>query len=120
MRAVIEHPKHNISPCPFEFHIDSEGRCSLNVLLQIETLGDAYTHSWRISVRCAAVQKAEYQGRPTSEVNAERVPGAELVKAFNQLPLKVLASPLPDDPGRRVVFVSSDRLSEPQSYSVTE
>jgi len=30
------------------------------------------------------------------------------VKAFNQLPLKVLASPLPDQLGRRVVFVSSD------------
>ncbi|MGH7103349.1 MAG: NADPH-dependent F420 reductase [Acetobacteraceae bacterium] len=54
------------------------------------------------------VQQAEYQGRLTSEVNAERVPGAKLVKAFNQLPLKVLASPLPDDIGRRVVFVSSD------------
>jgi predicted dinucleotide-binding enzyme len=53
-------------------------------------------------------QQAEYQGRPTSEVNAERVPGAKLVKAFNQLPFKVLASPLPDDVGRRVVFVSSD------------
>jgi 8-hydroxy-5-deazaflavin:NADPH oxidoreductase len=34
-----------------------------------------------------AVQQAEYQGRLTSEVNAERVPGAKLVKAFNQLPL---------------------------------
>jgi 8-hydroxy-5-deazaflavin:NADPH oxidoreductase len=54
------------------------------------------------------VQQAEYQGRLTSEVNAERVPGAKLVKAFNQLPLKVLASPLPDAVGRRVVFVSSD------------
>ena len=53
-------------------------------------------------------QQAEYQGRLTSEVNAERVPGAKLVKAFNQLPVKVLASPLPDDVGRRVVFVSSD------------
>jgi hypothetical protein len=41
------------------------------------------------------VQQAEYQGRLTSEVNAERVPGAKLVKAFNQLPFKVLASPLP-------------------------
>jgi 8-hydroxy-5-deazaflavin:NADPH oxidoreductase len=55
-----------------------------------------------------AVQQAEYQGRITSEVNAERVPGAKLVKAFNQLPLKVLAGSLPDDVGRRVVFVSSD------------
>lgn len=54
------------------------------------------------------VQQAEYQGRLTSEVNAERVPGAKLVKAFNQLPFKVLASPLPDNVGRRVVFVSSD------------
>lgn len=54
------------------------------------------------------VQQAVYQGRLASEVNAERVPGAKLVKAFNQLPLKVLASPLPDDAGRRVVFVSSD------------
>jgi predicted dinucleotide-binding enzyme len=54
------------------------------------------------------VQQAEYQGRLTSEVNAERVPGAKLVKAFNQLPLKVLASPLPDNVGRRVVFVASD------------
>ena len=54
------------------------------------------------------VQEAEFHGRLTSEVNAERVPGGKLVKAFNQLPLKVLASPLPDDVGRRVVFVSSD------------
>jgi hypothetical protein len=54
------------------------------------------------------VQQAEYRGRLTSEVNAERVPGAKLVKAFNQLPFKVLASPLPDNVGRRVVFVSSD------------
>jgi 8-hydroxy-5-deazaflavin:NADPH oxidoreductase len=54
------------------------------------------------------VRQAEYQGRLTSEVNAEHVPGAKLVKAFNQLPFKVLASPLPDPIGRRVVFVSSD------------
>ena len=54
------------------------------------------------------VVQAEYRGRLTSEVNAERVPGAKLVKAFNQLPFKVLASPLPDAVGRRVVFVSSD------------
>ncbi|WP_051386880.1 hypothetical protein [Bradyrhizobium sp. ARR65] len=36
------------------------------------------------------------------------MPGAKLVKAFNQLPLKVLASPLPDDVRRRIVLVSSD------------
>jgi 8-hydroxy-5-deazaflavin:NADPH oxidoreductase len=54
------------------------------------------------------VLQAEYRGRLTSEVNAERVPGAKLVKAFNQLPFKVLASPLPDAVGRRVVFVASD------------
>ena len=41
------------------------------------------------------VQQAEYQGRLTSEVNAGCVPGAKLVKAFDQLPVKVLASPFP-------------------------
>jgi 8-hydroxy-5-deazaflavin:NADPH oxidoreductase len=54
------------------------------------------------------VWHAEYPGRLTSEVNAGRVPSAKLVKAFNQLPFRVLASPLPDDVGRRVVFVASD------------
>ena len=54
------------------------------------------------------VQEAEFHGRLTSAVNAERVPGGKLVKAFNQLPLKVLAGPVPDEVGRRVVFVSSD------------
>jgi 8-hydroxy-5-deazaflavin:NADPH oxidoreductase len=53
------------------------------------------------------VQEAELSGRLSSEVNAERVPGAKLVKAFNQLPMKALSSPVPAG-GRRVVFVSSD------------
>ena len=53
------------------------------------------------------VQEREFGGRLTSVVNAERVPGAKLVKAFNQLPLKTLASPVPAG-GQRVVFVSSD------------
>jgi 8-hydroxy-5-deazaflavin:NADPH oxidoreductase len=53
------------------------------------------------------VQDRELQGRLSSEVNAERVPGAKLVKAFNQLPMKVLSSPVPAG-GKRVVFISSD------------
>lgn len=53
------------------------------------------------------VQDRELQGRLSSEVNAERVPGAKLVKAFNQLPMKVLSSPVPPG-GKRVVFISSD------------
>lgn len=53
------------------------------------------------------VQEAEYGPRTSSEVNAEHVPGARLVKAFNQLPMKVLRSPVPAG-GKRVVFVSSD------------
>lgn len=53
------------------------------------------------------VQERELQGRLSSEVNADRVPGANLVKAFNQLPMKGLVAPVIPD-GRRVVFVSSD------------
>lgn len=54
------------------------------------------------------VQEAEFGGRLTSEVNAERVPGAKLVKSLNQLPYKTYAAPTPDKVGKRVVFVSSD------------
>jgi len=53
------------------------------------------------------VQDRELQGRLSSEVNAERVPGAKLVKAFNQLPMPVLSSPVPAG-GKRVIFISSD------------
>ena len=75
------------------------------------------------------VQQAEYQEQLISEVNAERVPGAKLVKAFNQLPFKVLASPLPDNVGRKVVFVASDHedasatvaaLAESLGFATTE
>jgi 8-hydroxy-5-deazaflavin:NADPH oxidoreductase len=52
-------------------------------------------------------QEAEFGARTSSEANAKRVPGAKLVKAFNQLPVKDLASPVPNG-GKRVVFVSSD------------
>lgn len=63
------------------------------------------------------VQEAEFGGRLTSEVNAERVPGGKLVKAFNQLPLKTLAKPVPEG-GQRVVFVASDH--EDASTTVAE
>ncbi len=53
------------------------------------------------------VQDRELKGRLSSEVNAERVPGAKLVKAFNQLPMQVLSSPVPEG-GKRVVFMASD------------
>jgi hypothetical protein len=54
------------------------------------------------------VQETELHGRLSSEVNAERVRGAKLVKAFNQLPMQSLIAPLSDSTGRRVVFVASD------------
>jgi len=53
------------------------------------------------------VQDRELRGRLSSEVNAHRVPGAKLVKAFNQLPMPVLSSPVPPG-GKRVIFIASD------------
>ncbi|WP_426231967.1 NADPH-dependent F420 reductase [Pararhizobium sp. DWP3-4] len=53
------------------------------------------------------VQERELQGRLSSEVNADRIPGAKLVKAFNQLPMQGLTAPVPAG-GRRVIFISSD------------
>ena len=48
------------------------------------------------------------KGRPSSHYVAEVLPGAWVVKAFNQLPAQTLAAPVPPSPGRRVVFISSD------------
>ena len=47
-------------------------------------------------------------GRPSSQVVADRLPGARVVKAFNTLPAAALASDPHADGGRRVLFVSGD------------
>jgi predicted dinucleotide-binding enzyme len=47
-------------------------------------------------------------GRLSSDIVARAVPGASVVKAFNQLPAGVLARDPAQDGGRRVVFVSSN------------
>ena len=46
-------------------------------------------------------------GRLSTEIVAEAVPGARVVKGFNTLPAAVLAR-VPDDHGRRVVFLSGN------------
>lgn len=51
---------------------------------------------------------AMLQGRASSAYVAEHLPGATVVKAFNQLPAATLAAELDPGTGRRVVFVASD------------
>jgi predicted dinucleotide-binding enzyme len=48
------------------------------------------------------------KGRLSSQYAAEVLPGAQIVKAFNQLPAQTLAAEVPSGQGKRVVFVSSD------------
>src|SRR6202008_507795 len=47
-------------------------------------------------------------GRPSTEVVAEALKGARVVKAFNTLPAAVLASDPASEGGRRVVFLSGN------------
>jgi predicted dinucleotide-binding enzyme len=47
-------------------------------------------------------------GVPSSTVVARALPGAQLVKAFNHLPARVLAEDPTVNGGRRVIFLSSD------------
>jgi predicted dinucleotide-binding enzyme len=47
-------------------------------------------------------------GRPSSEIVAEQVRGARVVKAFNTLPAALLASPAEENGGHRVLFLSGD------------
>jgi 8-hydroxy-5-deazaflavin:NADPH oxidoreductase len=48
------------------------------------------------------------RGRLSTDYTAEQLPGAAVVKAFNQLPANVLAAELDPAAGRRVIFVASD------------
>ena len=48
------------------------------------------------------------QGRLSSHYVGEQLPGAVVVKAFNQLPANVLAAEVDPGPGRRVVFIATD------------
>ena len=47
-------------------------------------------------------------GRPSTEVVADAIKGARVVKAFNTLPAAVLASDPANEGGRRVVFLSGN------------
>jgi 8-hydroxy-5-deazaflavin:NADPH oxidoreductase len=47
-------------------------------------------------------------GRPSSEILAEQLRGARLVKAFNTLPAAVLAADPGESPGQRVLFISGN------------
>jgi predicted dinucleotide-binding enzyme len=53
-------------------------------------------------------QFADLRGRTSSEVFAEMVPGARVVKALNTLPAELLAQEPRVENGRRVVFISGD------------
>ncbi len=50
------------------------------------------------------------QGRLSTAYAAEHLPGAEVVKAFNQLSANTLAAELEPGIGRRVIFVASDSV----------
>lgn len=60
-------------------------------------------------------------GRPSSELVAEQLRGARLVKAFNTLPAAVLASEPAEALGHRVIFVSgNDAEANSQVASLVE
>jgi len=48
------------------------------------------------------------QGRLSTQYAAEHLPGAEVVKAFNQLPANTLAAELAPEVGKRVIFIATD------------
>jgi len=48
------------------------------------------------------------QGRLSAHYAAEKLPGADIVKAFNQLPANTLAAELDPEVGRRVIFIATD------------
>jgi 8-hydroxy-5-deazaflavin:NADPH oxidoreductase len=68
-------------------------------------------------------------GRLSTEIVTDAFPGAEVVKAFNQLPANVLTRQLPAGDGKTVIFIASNsgsaskeisRLAEMLGYSPVE
>jgi len=59
----------------------------------------------------------ELGGRPSTVVVASAFSGASVVKAFNQLPAKLLASEPVEHGGRRVMFVAGDEASATAAVS---
>lgn len=55
-----------------------------------------------------AFTPSDLGGRLSSDIVADLLPGARVVKAFNTLPAAVLAAEPQQDGGRRVVFLSGD------------
>ena len=66
----------------------------------------------------SAAGDARLDGRPGTRRNADHLPGARVVKAFNQLPAATLAAEPSPGVGKRVVFVASD--SEPASAEIAK
>jgi predicted dinucleotide-binding enzyme len=59
----------------------------------------------------------ELGGRSSTQIVAERLVGARVVKAFNTLPAAALASDPRADGGRRVLFVSGDDVTARQDVA---
>jgi hypothetical protein len=60
------------------------------------------------SIGPEGLQPFDLGGRPSSQVVADRLTGARVVKAFNTLPAAVLASDPQSNGGRRMLFLSGD------------
>jgi predicted dinucleotide-binding enzyme len=68
--------------------------------------------SWKGKIVIDVTNSLENSGDlPSSSVIARALPGAQLVKAFNHLPARVLAEDPAVSGGRRVAFLSSDNES---------
>lgn len=64
----------------------------------VDTTNAVYTPNWEQTL----------QGRTSAQYTAAHLPGAEVVKAFNQLPADTLAAELDPAVGRRVIFLATD------------
>jgi predicted dinucleotide-binding enzyme len=64
-------------------------------------------------------QVADLNGRASSEVVADHLPGARVVKAFNTLNFKLLAANPQEANGKRVLFISGDDADAKKEVSNT-
>ncbi|KYH02070.1 NAD(P)-binding domain-containing protein [Bradyrhizobium sp. DOA1] len=77
-------------------------------LAGLPPFGDRIVVDTNNPIEAPLFKPADLGGRASSEIFADLVPGARVVKAFNHLLAQILASDPASDGGKRVLFYSGD------------
>jgi len=114
LRPLIETLGAGVHPVPVEEALDSDVIFMAIPFAAVAEFGKSLT-DWTgktvvdtTNAHYAPGASEILHGRWSSQYVAEHLPGATVVKAFNQLPANTLAAAVDPNLGRRVIFIATD------------